>query len=364
MWLKIDFDHGSSLKLMWGNDAGPHRRVYTIGFQTLTAVASEIRVKLEELTAWSITRDRTRLPRLLKDLANIGARLRFVLFDAQPDRQGNPISLEELEHWMHEARIAGDRALTITADPTVHVPWGLVFEGDPSALSSNAEKIDDFQGFWSFHYVLSVVFSACELSPAKLERNRDHFRMLSLLNRYEYDHSPSDLGSAHPEFDRLLKLPVGIAFDIEVGDQMIQEATRTDTIFHFFGHCEDGRLDLGDGQTIDSLRFRMMMERLTDRTGGAGGCSLVFLNACESILGEMDYNFRSAVARPGLCGIVASEAKIPRDFALTFGYRFLSLLVYQGYSVGDAMQTLRLDPSLWPLSLLYGCYAHPSYRIA
>jgi hypothetical protein len=160
-------------------------------------------------------------------------------------------------------------------------------------------------------------------------------------------------------------LPVGAAFNVEAGDKKIDEAARMDTIFHFFGHCEDGNLVLDKDELIDVIRFKMMMERLTDRNVGRGsaGCSLIFLNACESLLGQSDYSLRSAVARPGICGLVATEAKVPRDWALQFGHRFLQLLVEEGLSVGETMQFLRKEPVFWPISLLYGCYAHPAYRI-
>jgi len=207
------------------------------------------------------------------------------------------------------------------------------------------------------------VFSGSNMSSTKATRRRESFRLLSLLNRDEYKYAANDLGCAHPSFCTLIGLPVGAAFNVEAGEKKIDEAARMDTIFHFFGHCKEGKLDLGDNEVIDVIRFKMMMERLTDRNVGrsSAGCSLIFLNACESLLGDSDYSLRSAAARPGICGLVATEAEVPRDFALQFGHRFLQLLVDEGHSVGETIGVLREE--LWPLSLLYGCYAHPAYRI-
>jgi hypothetical protein len=300
----------------------------------------------------------------LKPVAEAGAKLKWVLFDAR-QLGGVPVDLTNLKQWIEDERAAGDTVLTISADPDLHIPWGLVFEGDWKSIAASAKEPSDFEGFWALRYTLSAVFSGSNLSSTKARRGRESFRLLSLLNRHEYQHAAEDLGSAHPSFCSLVGLPVGAAFNVEAGDKKIDEAARMDTIFHFFGHCEDGNLVLDKDELIDVIRFKMMMERLTDRNVGRGsaGCSLIFLNACESLLGQSDYSLRSAVARPGICGLVATEAKVPRDWALQFGHRFLQLLVEEGRSVGETMQFLRKERVFWPISLLYGCYAHPAYRI-
>jgi hypothetical protein len=64
-----------------------------------------------------------------------------------------------------------------------------------------------------------------------------------------------------------------------------------------------------------------------------------------------------------MSGLIGTEAIVPRDFAALFAIRFLTLMLAQGKSVGESMTQLRHEPGLWPLSLLYGCYAQPDYRI-
>jgi hypothetical protein len=361
MWLEVWPEDGQ-VRFKWGNDAGPYPPVYSVAPQTLRQAADEVSARLAGLTEWAKTRDHDQLCARLKPVAEAGARLRWVIFD--PRRiSGVSVDLTNLKQWIEDERAAGDTVLTINADPDLHVPWGLVFEGDWNSIQSNAKEPVDFEGFWALRYTLSAVFSGSHLSSAKARRRRESFRLLSLINRNEYQYAAQDLGSEHPSFCSLIGLPVGAAFNVEVADKKIDEAANLDTLFHFFGHCEDGKLALDHDEMIDVIRFKMMMERLTDRNVGRsnGGCSLIFLNACETIVGDSDYSLRNAAARPGICGLVATEAKVPRDIALQFGHRFLQLLVEEGQSVGEVMQSLRRE--FWPISLLYGCYAHPTYRI-
>ena len=62
----------------------------------------------------------------------------------------------------------------------------------------------------------------------------------------------------------ILDKPVGTAYNIDRCNELIKEATRKDTLFHFFGHSKDGVLDLG-AEAIDVVKFKMMMAKLLDR---------------------------------------------------------------------------------------------------
>jgi hypothetical protein len=361
MWLEVWPEDGQ-LRLKWGNSAGPYPPVYSVAPQTLRAAVDAVSKELASLTEWAKMRDLNQLPVILRAVAEAGAKLKWVLFNARPVN-GVSVDLTNLRQWIEDERLAGDTVLTINADPDLHIPWGFVFDGDWKSINPGAKEPTDFEGFWAMRYMLSAVFNGSNLSATKATRCRESFRLLSLLNRHEYEFAAQDLGAAHPNFASIISLPVGAAFNVEIADKKIDEAASMDTIFHFFGHCVDGKLVLDEDQLIDVIRFNMMLERLTDRKVGRSiaGCSLIFLNACETMIGESDYSLRAAAARPGICGLVATEAKVPRDFALQFGHRFLQLLVEEGLSIGETMQNLRTE--LWPISLLYGCYAHPAYRI-
>jgi len=249
------------------------------------------------------------------------------------------------------------------------VPWGLVFDGNPESLPTDIPPADTtpvatYGGFWSIKYTLATVLSGCTQPTGKLARPRENFRLLSILNRDIYGSIQGDLGERAQEFEELVRQPVGVAFNLETCDRLVDEAVAKDTIFYFLGHGSRGEiLHLGGEQDIDAIRLKMWLDKLTKRGGrSTNSCSLLILNACESAVSSDDYSLRSAAARPGICGYIAAEARVPRDFAVIFGYMLLQNLSL-GHSVGESMAAIRRDIRMWPMSLLYGCYAYPEYRI-
>ena len=366
MWLRVQFER-AELKLTWGNDLGPYPSTYTVALDTLKQTVDGIRAQLQRLTNWSRDSDPAGLPGIMRALAVAGSDLRYVLFEPERWNSQDPTTtIETLKTWRSQEYDRGDTRLYITADPDLHIPWGLVYEGDPQEIADAASSIEAFTGFWSLRFNLSAIFSGCTQPASSVTRSRASFRMLSVVNRYEYAFAEANLGGAgYGALNDIVNMPVGVAFTVAEADRKISEATTKDTVFHFFGHGRDGELDLGDDQHINALNFKKMLGRLTDRqqVRGAASCSVVFLNACDSALGQSDYSLRSATARPGLCGLVATEAEVPRDFAARFGLRFLTSMVREGHSIGETMGSLRHDTDLWPLSLLYGCYAALDYRI-
>jgi hypothetical protein len=345
MWLKIQREGDSAVTLAWGNSEGPYPFTYQIGQELLRDVAERLHGLLEQIADWAKLRDQTRLPTLLYDLANAGADLYLLIFDC-PQKASD---IAALKQWIDDQWVSGDKTLVITADPTFHVPWGLTFEGDPRTVRNCGGVIADYNSFWSLKYTLSLVFSAHD-RPVKSRQARGECRLLSLINpivlaevEKDFEEEPDRFN----EFQRLLKTPVGPAYNLQTCDLLIEQAARKDTLFHFFGHGKDGALDLGH-EKIDVIKFKRMMEKLLDRRNERSSRSynLIFLNACDTAIGRLDASFRSAASQPGLCGFIATEAPIPREFAVRYGYRFLKSMVVDGRSIGSTMDELLRDPDL------------------
>jgi hypothetical protein len=220
------------------------------------------------------------------------------------------------------------------------------------------------ESFWCLKFNLSLVFSAYKRAPRRAQP-MEPGGQLSLVNRNVWAQLQDELDAEQfKELHEILHRPVGAAFNLERWEQLLGEIRSDTTILHFFGHGKDGALDLGEDQ-IDVIRFKMMYEKLNGRgNSGSQRSNLLFLNACDSMTGDGGSSFREAAAsRPGLSGLIATEAAVPRNFAAKFGLSLMKSLLIDGNSIGSTMHKLRRDPELWPLSLLYSCYAPASYQI-
>ena len=368
MWLKVSKDGDAGINLLWGNDSGPYDP-YHIGPGTLTAACGAARAALTELVRLYGADEPRRRARALRRLAAAGAELHYVLFnalsnpnEAQSAKSAkNGLAAHYASSLEHKKRIAN---LRITGHPQIHVPWALVFEGNPDDLPSDRVDLAAYEGFWGLKYGLSSCSSGYNKPVVQLVRRVDRAKLLSLMHFAAAEQAEGNFSDElKAAYAALRNLPVGVAHDLETYTELIEKAVSYDTILYIFTHQENGKLDLGDEDPIGIIKFRMLLDRLAEQSSDAPSYSLVILNACESANGEMDYSFVSAIDRPGVCGSIGTESLIPRDFAALFAIRFLTLMLAHGKSVGDAMALLRREPSLWPLSLAYGCYAHPDYRI-
>jgi hypothetical protein len=70
-----------------------------------------------------------------------------------------------------------------------------------------------------------------------------------------------------------------------------------------------------------------------------------------------------ATRGPGFYGFVGTEAQIPSDRACLFGAHLLDRLRNAGETLGQAFDGLRREPSLFPLSLLFTCFANREFRL-
>jgi hypothetical protein len=365
MWLKIEADLDSKLKISWGSNAGIYPLFYKVGADAVRVRAEQLRLELSALAKWSLTKGPGQPvaphPTMVR-LATLGSKLHFLLFN-DPDKCRE---IGELKTWINDEFEGGDHQLTIQADSSIHVPWGLVFDGRVPTLADSAaepgEQLAQYGGFWCLKYHLSAHQRGFVRSRAKMRRDRSSFGLLSLVNP---EVTAKFTSAEYSDFVEILHPPLGVANDLERCQHLLNTESQADILLYFFGHHKDATLDLGKGNLIDFESFSELMDSLNTRSAVQGGscCSLVFLNACESAVGKADVSIRSATVRPALCGAIATESLVPRKYAAKFGRRFLEALTRQGKSVADAMYELQHDPQLWPESLFYGCYAHPDYRI-
>jgi hypothetical protein len=129
-------------------------------------------------------------------------------------------------------------------------------------------------------------------------------------------------------------------------------------LLYFFCHASATALALGPEEMIESSDLFLMLSG-ANRPPGISGC-LVLINGCSTAVGASSGDFLLATAQPGLCGFVGTETDVPDIFALRFSLGLIHLL-FRGLTLGEAM--LRMYRDHFPLSLVYGLYAHPSFRM-
>jgi len=356
VWLKVTGQPDGPLYLTWGNRKGPYDLTYQIEPTMLARAACQIRTALQPLIPWSVLRDRTTLPQILNNIEEAGANLRSVLFKPHDRRDGDDV--RRLTRWIDQQRAGGDSELSVIAPNDVHVPWGLAFDDSANVAPPGSR-------FWCEKFQFSVVLSGCEARELYDPRPRDSFRLVSLLNRELYNEAESDLGTDNfHELETILQGPCEKVFTYDACLRTALQVPNSDKIFYFYGHGEKEHLVLGNGEKIDMFRFERLVEKLTagDFREDTIPYTLIFLNACDSACGDADFSFQSVATQPGVCGIILTEAYVPRKFAIDFARRVLLAFIRNGVPVGDAVRSAANN--VWPLGLVYSCYANPNFRLA
>ena len=168
MWLKIEADLDSQFKITWGSRTGIFPQSFSVGAQAIREEADAMRALLGSLSDWSATSDPAQRHSKLSELAKTGGRLRFLLFNDPGKRE----AIKQLETWIADEYQGGDHDLSIQADSSIYIPWGLIYDGKP--LSGDVEgatlaerELEQFSGFWALKYTLSATQSGVLPLPSR-----------------------------------------------------------------------------------------------------------------------------------------------------------------------------------------------------
>ncbi|MCP4214635.1 MAG: hypothetical protein GY765_08255 [bacterium] len=344
------------LKITW-RDVYGYPFDYEVHRTQLLETGKECRELLNRLTE----EFKNPLPRygpILQTLAKKGNDLYYLLFDGCASNRDTAAEAKELL----KNSVQKGTKLTVAMNTSVHIPWGLVYAGeppadDPTTAAEKAKgKIEHFPGFWALAFSLSVFYSVGPVKM-KLPLPRQSFKLLSALNKDEYLNVREMLGKEELAFfDTFMEREVGRTFSSRGCKQLWREVGDNECLIHFYCHSNGTELILAEDDKIGVVGFKRLFSR-----GDSDSNNLVFLNGCTTAVGELDMGFLSATAEPGFCGFVGAEARLPNTFALRFGLALLYCLLEEGLCLQEAVDMLRRRH--WPLGLLYGCYAHPDFQI-
>jgi hypothetical protein len=156
----------------------------------------------------------------------------------------------------------------------------------------------------------------------------------------------------------LTKIEVRDRYDWPSAEEACDEMGDWNSVVFVFAHSDGDHLEL-ENSRIDSLQFAEMLQRKRH----LGRTRLLVLNCCLSVAGEENCSLLGSVADRGFCGLVGTEAGILNTHAIHCGTRLIWSLCAKGLTLGAAFDSMQNDPDLFPLNLLYTCYAERDFRL-
>jgi hypothetical protein len=223
-----------------------------------------------------------------------------------------------------------------------------------------AGSLADFKDFWSSRFCIATRFS--KTSHLKDEaRSRTNFRVLYVLHKDAFQKARSQL--APPDqlcLDRLIAQDATNAVDWNSARDKWRSIAENDSIIYIFGHSNGQEIALSDG---DEPHHRLSAGafRSSFKKKGTRSATICFTNGCWTAAGHKDQSFLTATALPGFHGFIGSEAEVSNEFATRYGLEFMRNICDRGCSIQETFEHLRQE--LFPLSLLYSCFAHGKFRI-
>jgi hypothetical protein len=135
-----------------------------------------------------------------------------------------------------------------------------------------------------------------------------------------------------------------------------------DSLLHIFGHSDGTKVYLKDASNeeaycLEADRFKSVFAK-GKRTQSVTIC---FLNGCRTGGGQVGESFLDVLFDRGFQGFIGTEAEVSNEFAALYAAEFMDLLWNEGASVRAAFDALRTK--LFPMSLMYSCYAHPDFCV-
>ena len=198
----------------------------------------------------------------------------------------------------------GAELRVVCSDDEVSLPLGFVFEGEVDAPVGKPSR-SDFAGFWLDRLKITMLVEGGGAGPERRSVDPLSLKTLYALHRTELENAVPYLGGDAVKLKQLTLLPVK------------------------------------DHYNWNSAKR----------------------NCCLSVSGGEGGSLLSAAARKGFCGLVGTEAEILNTYALRCGTRLMWDLCFKGRSLGEALDEMQSAEDLFPLNLLYTCYAQRDFEL-
>lgn len=360
--IEVHVEHGSTareVKVQWRKEGNSWPQ-YTVDVDSLNDAAQEIRGRLASLVDRALENEDTNKTAAcgaeLKALAKAGHSLYKRLF---PAGLSNLPSLSRA--WL-ESKGPG-HSIKFVVSPRIHIPWGLIYGVDPDPLTGQADDVswELYQQFWCLKYSLSCMYHAI---PPVDDQPRDSqmFKVIAVHNQQAFDQAKSELDKISGEHGLIetiyAKLSGTVCSKSELARRWKEEKHTLGMIF-FYCHANESKLALANNDTIS---IHELSDELVHDQRQVDPVTVFFLNGCNTAVGSDLGGFLEVTSRAGFCGFIGTETEVPNLFALGFSLAFLYGLLYEGLTIGEAMNRLRKQH--WPLSLLYSVCCYPRVSVA
>lgn len=350
----LDHDGRNLVKVKWRRDL-PWGSAYCIPRGMLEQYSAEARSRLEALVNEAMRGNLRHSGGLLKELAQAGHRLYRALFH-DPDGNGKATKIRE-----RLKSLTGEHKISFSMGVPLHVPWGLVYDGDLNELSGDATDLEysHYRDFWCIKYRVASVYYTVDPEGADQPLSSRSLRLHSVFNKDVLDRTGPHLTKCGAAFWNWIVNQFGPPI-FSQKDWLLRWNAEYNTVgvLYFYGHADSGNIGLASNDIISA---NDLAQELTGRRGFTSPPCLVFLNGCSTAVGDPKGGFLLATAGSRFCGFIGAEASIPEVFALRFGSAFLYKFLTGEGTVLQIMEDLRQQH--WPLSLLYNVYCVPDLKI-
>jgi hypothetical protein len=351
--------HGDrELKIVW-NDSPPWPS-YNISRAAVETAARRIRDALRDLVQAALDGTLAVSGERLKNLARAGSVLHETLFAATEHKD----YATRVRRYYSNPETEPFR-LRFSVETSVFVPWGLVYPASPDEVEGlpvldNIAAPGPYAEFWCISRELATIYDRIAQDAAGRGYASSHLGIMRVVNGETFEAVKAGVKLASEvqllEWLEAAAPPIRTVKDLR---RAWKGQGATTGLLYFYCHANATKLALSDVEQLESSDLLVTLSG-APREQSTSGCLLV-INGCSTAVGDPKGDFMVAASQEGLCGFIGTEADVPDIFALRFSLALLDLLFREGLTVSAAM--LRLYQSHFPLSLLYGLYAHPDFSM-
>jgi CHAT domain len=330
-------------KVTWS--MGSKEVFYHTSISRIEACSKKIRSALQELVDAGRDKEYAKYDHLVRKLAQEG----YKLFEALlfGDQATDKTEAARARHWIRDFFVPNQDVITFRLPTKTHFPWGLIYD-EPVDDATDPEQLKNH--FWCVKFSATVHYFVNRFEWFESAWPKQSFGLLFGADQELWTTTSQALQPAEKDrLDKLLGHPPEPSFKIDdIERQWREQGDALKGLLTLYCHASGSELSIG-GRTLTADDFEEIFERQIFQD--ASPPALVFLAGCKTGVGDLHQGFFRATAKPGYCGFIGTEVKVPDIFTLRFATHFLDRFFATGETVGRIMLALRLQH--WPLSLVF-----------